>query len=308
MERTFLRWLRTQLGDSASLPLGLLDDAAIIEGIDRDRCVVTSDLLAEGVHFELASGLAQIGRKALAVNLSDLAAMAAEPIAAFVSMILPASAAQEMAQSLYEGMFPLAREHSVAIGGGDTNVWHGPLVISVTAIGQAPQTGALTRQGAQPGDVILVTGPLGGSIDAHHLDFQPRVKEAAYLHSSYRLHAGMDISDGLLLDLDRMAEASGCAACLKLEAIPVSRAARELSCCVADPEAVALQRALSDGEDFELLLAIPGDDAQRIVADPHHGLTCTIIGEFFEGTGLWQFMAGNHRKQIEPRGYEHGRT
>src|SRR5205823_7216128 len=124
----------------------------------------------------------RIGRQALGANLSDLAAMAAQPVAAFVSLALPRDGAAgkgalQMAIGLYEGLLPLAREFDVAIAGGDTNTYAGPLVISVTAMGQPSPRGPLTRSGGHPGDWLFVTGSLGGSILGHMFDFTPRVRE-----------------------------------------------------------------------------------------------------------------------------------
>ncbi len=171
----------------------------------------------------------RIGHKALAVNLSDLAAMAAQPLAAFISVALPKAGAERLARELFEGILPLAQRHGVAIAGGDTNTWTGGLVISITALGTVTARGPLLRSGARPGDRILVTGSLGGSILGKHLDFEPRVAEALLLAERYELHAGIDVSDGLSLDLSRMAGESGCGAVLDLLQIPVAEAAHALT-------------------------------------------------------------------------------
>ncbi len=159
-------------------------------------------------------------------------------------------------------MIPLAAAFDLALAGGDTNAWDGPLTVSVTAFGTTSSKGALLRSGARPGDAILVTGELGGSIVGHHLDFTPRVHEALRLHRDYDLTAGMDITDGLALDLDRLCQASGCGAVLFADAIPTSAAAEQLAAAEGGD---GLRHALSDGEDFELLLTAPADVAQRII-------------------------------------------
>ncbi|MEM8679912.1 MAG: thiamine-phosphate kinase [Planctomycetota bacterium] len=306
MELDFLRWLDERLPRDPRAPLKLDDDAAQLLGLPPDRCVLTSDLLAEGVHFSLPEATpARVGRKALAVNLSDLAAMAARPVAATVSILLPRGSANETARDCYEGLLALAEQYEVAIVGGDTNVWDGPLVISVTAIGEITGRGPLTRSAAQPGDAILVTGPLGGSREAGHLDFQPRVHEATDLHERYQLHAGMDISDGLLLDLSRMMAASGCGAELRLDQVPISDAAFRLACCVTNPRAAALEHALSDGEDFELLLTLPPQDAEQLVRDPAVTLSCAIVGQVISEPGLWAVDPKGQRRPLRPAGYEH---
>src|SRR6476469_4729331 len=143
--------------------VGAGDDAAILRLATDANLVATTDMLRDGIDFEMGRHEAErIGRKALAVNLSDLAAMAAAPVAALVSLALPQQGGEALAKRLYEGMLPLATEFDCPIAGGDTNSWDGPLVISVTALGQAPQQRRWLRSGARPGDAIVVTGQFGG--------------------------------------------------------------------------------------------------------------------------------------------------
>ncbi len=149
--------------------------------------------------------------------------MAARPVTAIVSLLLPREGAAELARELYEGLLPLANAYGISIAGGDTNTWDGKLVISITALGETTKQGALLRSGAKPGDRILVTGQFGGSILGRHLDVQPRVKESLWLHANYELHAGIDCSDGLAHDLWQICEASGCGAILNLDNVPISR-------------------------------------------------------------------------------------
>ncbi len=186
---------------ASSFAIGVRDDAAVLKLAALGDVVLTSDLLTEGVHFRLDECTPQqVGRKALAVNLSDLAAMAARPITALVSIALPRQGASQLVRELYDGLLSLADQFQLTLAGGDTNSWSGPLVISVTLVGQVTEHGALTRCGAKPGDQLLVTGQLGGSILNKHLSFMPRVREALILNDRYTLSAGMDISDGLTLD------------------------------------------------------------------------------------------------------------
>lgn len=169
MEAEFHRWLSEHVPAHPSLPLGLGDDAAVLKRTAPPDLVITTDLLSDGVDFRLAEiDPRRAGRKALAVNLSDLAAMAARPVAATVSIALPGAgaggrSALELAIVLYEGLLPLAKEFDVAIAGGDTNVHDGPTVISVTAFGHVTDLRPLTRSGGRAGDKLLVTGELGGS-------------------------------------------------------------------------------------------------------------------------------------------------
>ena len=304
MELEFIEWLRERTGDHASLPLGLRDDAAILRLADSGHLVLTSDLLTEGVHFQLETCTPrQIGHKALAVNLSDLAAMAARPVTALSSIALPREQAPQLARDIYDGLLSHGAEFDVTLAVGDRNCWAGPLVMSVTLVGQLTPRGALTRGGAKPGDQLLVTGHLGGSIAGKHLSFTPRVREALFLNDRYTLHAGMDISDGLALDAMRMARQSQCGIVLDLRSIPISSDAMSLA--GNDNSRTALERALSDGEDFELLLAVSADEAERILADQPLKIPITRVGECITREGLWQRATDGSVSALSPRGYEH---
>jgi thiamine-monophosphate kinase len=305
MELEFVRWLYETLPAHPLLRIGPGDDAAVLALTSRHDIVVTTDLLCDGVHFQAEQTPMQlVGRKALAVNLSDLAAMAARPLAMVVSFVIPRKKSEAIARDLILGMLPLAEQFNVAIAGGDTNTWGSGLVVNVTAIGQVTDRGPLLRSTAKPGDAVLVTGELGGSLFGHHLDFLPRVQEALLLHSSYQLHSGMDISDGLLLDLTRLADASNVGAEIDLEKIPISSAARDAA--RHQPQPSPLERALGDGEDFELLITASLPEAERIVA--HQPLTVPIrqVGRIVAGKGIWQMQpSGQPPTPLPVRGYEH---
>lgn len=306
MELEFVNWLRTRVRSHPNLRLGPGDDAALLSlSADRDL-VVTSDLLTDGVDFILEEcDPRRVGRKSLAVNLSDLAAMASQPFAAIVSVALPEQGAGLLARTIYEGILELADQFEVALAGGDTNTWDGKLVISITALGQAPRNGALRRAGAQPGDAILATGDFGGSILGKHFDFEPRVRQAALLHQNYTLHAGIDVSDGLSLDLQRMAQESGCGAALTLDAIPISAAAQKLARS-SSGRGSALDHALSDGEDFELLLAVPQQTAAQLLLDQPLDVPLTRIGQFVSEPGLWQSQPDGSLRPQPVQGWQHG--
>lgn len=311
MERQFIEQLRDRLPTHPQLLLGVGDDAAILQLAQSRDCIVTSDLLAEGTHFVLPVDgsldeiLPRVGRKALAVNLSDIAAMAARPLAAVISLLLPKRNALTVAEGLYDGLLPLAEEFRTAVAGGDTNCWDGPLVISVTAIGETTSHGPLRRDRAQPGDAILVTGDLGGSITGKHLDFTPRVREALLLHQRCDLHSGMDISDGVSLDLARLCEASGCGALLQQEAIPISDAARTVA-AESKSGRTPLEHALSDGEDFELLLTAPASVAEQMLQDQPLEVPITRIGQITEQAGIRIVDESGAARDLTLAGYEHG--
>jgi thiamine-monophosphate kinase len=293
-ELAFIDWLRQQTLPDPRILIGPGDDTALLRSPGSDL-LVTTDMLLDGSCFELAAaGPLRVGRKAMAVNLSDMAAMAGRPIAAFVSVGLPRHGGGEIAKALYRGMRSVADEFQTAIAGGDTNSWDGPLVISVTLVGEPTGRGAVRRAGAQPGDWLFVTGSLGGSILGKHLDFTPRIREAQALHERVELHAMIDISDGLATDLDKLCRESCCGAVLRSESIPVSADARRMP-----DERSPLDHALRDGEDFELLFAVSPSDGQKLLDDT----ALTHVGECVTA-GLWLEHAGR-REPLSADGFEH---
>jgi thiamine-monophosphate kinase len=299
MEQQFIAWLRERLPPHPLLRLGPGDDAAVLRMADVEECVITVDLLTDQVDFLLADvDPRRIGRKALAVNLSDLAAMAARPLAAVVAVALPRQGGRELAVRLYEGILPLAESYNLAIAGGDTNSWDGPLVITATLLGQVTTRGPLCRKGAVAGDRIVVTGALGGSILGRQFDFEPRVNDR------YHLHAGMDISDGLAIDLSRLIHESGVGAIVATDRVPIHEDARRLASRQNDG-LTPLEHALGDGEEFELLLAMPPDEARRMLAQQPLGVALTDIGQFTAESGLWQRTAGGPVRPLTPLGWEH---
>lgn len=312
MEEFFLRYVRERFGDGgrASQPgrpniqIGVGDDAAVLSGSERDT-VITTDLIADGTHFRSEQiSPRQIGRKALAVNLSDIAAMGGVATVATVALLLPRRHGNTLwlAEELMEGIAELADAFQVAIIGGDTNVWDGKLALCITLLGLVRKGQAWTRSGARPGDRIFVTGALGGSLIGHHYSFTPRLELARQLRESYAIHAAMDITDGLALDLSRMAKASHVGALLNSSAIPITPAAHEMS---QMDQRSALEHALFDGEDFELLLALSPEDADRLQRDSLLAGSVTEIGEFTDGSEL-VIETPEGRCELPARGYVHG--
>ncbi|GHT46224.1 hypothetical protein FACS189454_07020 [Planctomycetales bacterium] len=317
MENDWIEYLHT-------LPCTRLigDDAAVI----GDR-LITVDMLTEGVDFILAETDPQrIGRKALAVNLSDIAAMGGIPVWVFVAVALPKDArfnvpdnnneneknnnkAFSLSAELLKGMMPLIDRYHLELAGGDTNSWDGGLVISITVVGKVSPHGIFRRTGSQIGDKILTTGTLGGSILGHQFLFEPRLDEALYLNEHHRIHSAMDISDGLTLDLHRLLtadKAQTLGAILYEERIPVGADAEKLSALSGCP---ALEHALSDGEDFELLLTVDPDEAERLIREqpllPRFGTTLYEIGEITRQSGLRLRSPDGKLNAIEPKGFLH---
>jgi thiamine-monophosphate kinase len=300
-EFAFIDWLRHRTPAADRVRVGPGDDTAVLAWPGgRPECLITTDMLLEGSCFRLAeAGPRRVGRKAMAVNLSDIAAMAGIPVAAVVSVGLPRRGGRALAEELYLGLREVADAFDTAVVGGDTNSWEGPLVISVTVLGEASPRGVVRRSGAQPGDWLLVTGPLGASIRGKHLDFTPRVREALRLHEAAPLHAMIDVSDGLAADVHHLCQESGCGAVLRADAIPVSDDARAM-----DDGRSPLEHALGDGEDFELVFAVDPAAARRLLdTQPVAGITLAAVGECVE-SGLWLEDAGG-RRPLPPHGYVH---
>ena len=246
-----------------------------------------------------------VGHKALGVSLSDLAAMGAHPEAAFVAVSLPRRGGDQLGRGLLEGIGKLAARHGVTLAGGDTNAWDGPLVISTTAIGSVSPGKAWRRDGARPGDLIVVTGAFGGSLLGRHLAVEPRCREAEAIAEQFTVHAAIDCSDGLSLDLARLMAASGTCGAIRLADVPIHPDATTMSGRPGDGRS-PLDHALADGEDFELIMTMPPDAAHAIVAAaPSLGLPVTVIGAVEAGSGLVAVVEDGSRRPLAPRGFLH---
>jgi thiamine-monophosphate kinase len=306
VETEFVDWLvhRIPPDDRLEVPPG--DDAAVLRPPAGRRTVVTVDMLMEGVDFILGPDCppAAVGHKALAVSLSDLAAMAARPEAIVVAVALPRHGGEAVGRGLHEGLAALAGEHGVVLAGGDTNAWDGPLVVSVTALGSVVPGRAWRRDGARVGDRLLVTGACGGSLLGRHLAVTPRCREALRLAERHDVHAAIDVSDGLSLDVSRLMAASGTAASLDLGAIPIHADAVAASRRDGDGRS-PLDHALGDGEDFELVLAMPAAAAAAALADDTLGVSLTDIGEVVAGAGLFARQSDGSTIPLVPHGYVH---
>jgi len=302
-EFALIDWLRRRSGAKrhGRVNLSIGDDTAAIAFPEPSEALLTVDVLLDGVHFSRAKATArEIGRKALAVNLSDIAAMAGRPLAAVVGVALDRTLGSSYAQELLEGLERLADQYDVALVGGDTNIWNGPFVVSVTLLGEATERGAVRRSGARPGDWIMVTGSLGGSLAGKHLHFEPRVREALRLHEQVDLHAMIDISDGLAADLHHILDESHVGATVDAEAIPISESAR-----TATGGQSALEHALEDGEDFELLFTVdPQDGARLLQGNPLH-VSVTRIGQITEEMARHLRHASGQHSPLIPTGWRH---
>jgi thiamine-monophosphate kinase len=238
-----------------SVVVGIGDDCAVLRGHDPDKYLLyTCDAVVEGVHYRPRDPARQVGWKAMARNLSDIAAMGGVARWAIVSIGLRRGTDVRWVKQLYAGLRAAARKFGCQIVGGDTtHVKREPFVV-VALIGEVEKTRITLRSGAKIGDSIFVTGTLGGSLRGRHLNFTPRTDEARWLVSNFPVHAMIDLSDGLSSDLQRLVERSGRGVGFEIHAaeIPIARAARG-----------SLAAALNDGEDFELLFTI---DPRQVTA------------------------------------------
>jgi thiamine-monophosphate kinase len=283
---------------------GIGDDCAILDITEGSDLLVTTDMLMDGRHVRLEQdGPEAVGYKAMGVNLSDIAAMAGVPRAVVVAVALPRREAMSVAQGIYNGMRTLAERFEVELVGGDTNAWDGPLVVSVTLLGETTTRGPVLRSGAKAGDAILVTGPLGGSLaSGRHLRPEPRIAEALALHQAAAIHAMIDISDGLSCDLVHILNESGVGAALDAESIPVHPDAMIMSRQDGTP---ALDHALNDGEDFELCLVVSPDDAVQLLASPPAPAKIYQIGSITDEPGLWLRLPDGALVPLQPGGFDH---
>lgn len=285
--------------------LGIGDDCAILDVAPGTQLLVTTDMLMDGRHFQLErDGAEAVGYKTMGVNLSDIAAMAGLPRAAVVSVALPRARAVAVAQGLHVGLQRMADRFEVDLIGGDTNAWDGPLVVNVALLGETTPPGAVRRSGARPGDVILVTGPLGGSLfRGRHLRPEPRVREALALHGSARLSAMIDISDGLSSDLGHILEESaGLGAILDASSIPIHPDALEQAAADSIP---ALDHALNDGEDFELCVVVSPETARSLLVSPPEPARLYLVGEITAEPGLRLRTGDGRIAPLATGGFDH---
>lgn len=264
------------------------DDCAVVRRVESGwNQLLKTDCVVEGVHFLREAAPEQVGWKALARVVSDVASMGGVPQHALITLVLPRELKVAWVERLYAGLRRCAETYGVSIVGGETA--GGPLVmVSVSLTGKVREGCVLRRDGAKAGDVIAVTGRLGGSITGHHLNFLPRVAEAGWLADSQQVQAMMDLSDGLAKDLPRMAKASGLEFVLDEGTLPVNA-----GCSAA--------QAWGDGEDYELMLAIP--------AEAWGGLAAAWAGQFPEvlltRIGTFVPVGLGVRPDFDGAGWEH---
>jgi len=302
-EWAFLDWLRSRWSSpNRAVLVGPGDDCAVLRSPRSEKIIVTTDMLCEGTHFRLAElGPRLVGRKAIAVNLSDIAAMGGEPLAAFLCVAFPRGTRMKLARELYLAMESMAGSHGCAIAGGDVVSHDAGLVISVCMTGRALKR-VVPRSGAKPGDAVFVTGALGGSIEGKHARFTPRLDEGRALAVKFAARSMIDVSDGLSSDLGHIADESKAAIEIEERLIPISAAARRLS---RRDGASPLAHALSDGEDYELAFTLSASKARYLVARWPFKTSITRIGRVREGRDTWIIQRDGKMRRLERTGYEH---
>lgn len=318
------------------------DDCAVVKFSKDEYLLLTTDMMVEGVHFNLKEATPyQIGRKALAVALSDIAAMGGSPRDALISIGLNPDLKIRFVDRLYDGMKSLARRFRVKLVGGDI-VRSRKLIVSVALTGLVRKKYLTLRAGARDNDAVMVTGTLGGSILRKHLEFSPRISEAQFLVKHFLINSMIDISDGLAQDLSHIAAESGLGVIIYERDIPISPSAyrlarlkygRQVRFRQGPPSSFRLRRirrssegakagfigrakrgtgsplqlVLSGGEDYELLFTMPKPEARRLLKSRPKGMPTrvTMIGQMVKEPGVWLVDRLGRKRKLVPKGYRH---
>jgi thiamine-monophosphate kinase len=302
-----------QLVGPSEAVVGIGDDAAVLDLGEPDYLLATVDMLVERIHFPQDADARDLGRRALAVNLSDIAAMGGIPRFALVSLALPEKTPKARVERLFEGLRDEGNRYGVSIVGGNITSTPGPLAIDVTLLGRVPRDEVLLRSGARPGDLLVVSGTLGQRAAQRLLHDrvpsapppgvpEPRIGLGRALAAAGLAHAAIDISDGVGSDLHHLASRSGVGALVEGARLPISgetqRAAGRLW---LDP----LQLALFGGEDYELLLAIPPDRLDAAI-DAAGAVPLRAIGQVTaRGAGVVLQSPNGESRPLEARGWKH---
>jgi len=278
---------------SSGLIKGIGDDCAVLPFNRQNFLLLTCDMLIEDVDFRQQDKPYLIGRKSIASCLSDIAACGGLPRYALISLGLNPNMSVTRVRDLYRGIMSQAKKFKVRIAGGDISR-SDKLIIDISLIGTVERKNLVLRQGAKKGDIIFVSGKLGGSIYAKHLVFTPRIKEARYLVKNYKINSMIDISDGLIQDLGHILKHSNLGAVIFRDLIPVSAAARSFN------------ETLYMGEDFELLFTLAPHDAKRLIRS-RKNKSFYPIGKIVDRTKSNIVLLDKQAKsiKIKSRGFEH---
>ncbi len=267
---------------------GAGDDCAVVKmPAGRNFLVLKTDCIVEGVHFLPGANALDVGWKAMMRPLSDFAATSAVPQFALMTLIASKQTEAAWVKKVYRGLGRAAKRFEVSIVGGETSSTPGPIAISVSVVGFVEKNRWVSRRGGRVGDDLFVTGQLGGAIKQKHLQFIPRIAESRWLTKNFSIHAMMDLSDGLGIDLPRLARASKVGFKIEMKNLPLSCGAK-------------IDDAISEGEDYELLFAISPRQSNRLQTEwrkQFPKLSLTRIGLLNRKSKI--------KNQKLPRGYVH---
>jgi len=293
-ESEFIDYIAKKFHTKKPIVRGIGDDAAVMDYAPGKYLLFATDMIAEGVHFTAKATPFEIGWKAMAVNISDIAAMGGIPKYALISVGIPRTKDAKFLKEITRGIEKISKKFGIDIIGGDTNR-SGKTVINVTLIGEVEKKYLVTRFGAKPGDLIFVTGALGEG-KAKHLKFLPRVKVARILVKNFKINSMIDLSDGLQMDLNRLAAASKVGSSVYKSLIPLS------------DKSLPLERAISSGEDFELLFTASIKESKRIIKrmGKKDDLPVTLIGEVCKRSfGVRLVEESGKARVLKPKGFRH---
>jgi thiamine-monophosphate kinase len=298
-ELDLIRWIRRRIGTrKGRIVVDSGDDAAVLK-VGQGNILFKTDSVIDGVHFDSRTARPEdVGHKAIARCLSDIAAMGCVPTFAVVAMMIPRNARQAYLQRVLKGLDRTAEKFKTPVVGGDVKSHAGKLAISVALLGETRDLVPIRRSGARNGDVIAVTGTLGGSILGKHLKFTPRVKEGLELNRRFEIHSMIDISDGLSTDLGHICDESGVGAVLFEDRLPASADAKRLA---RKDRRTLLDHVLNDGEDYELLFTLPAVESAKL----ERSKLGRVIGQVTPMQGLYLQDRKGRLREIERRGWEH---
>ncbi len=281
-----IKRFRKQIRTDRSVFMGSGDDCAVLKLNKSSYQLFTCDMIVEDVDFKGADNLEDVGRKALAISISDIAACGGIPRHAVISLGLPKNMPVEQVDLLAKGIFGLAKKYKINIVGGDISA-SAKLIIDVSMLGEVRKDRLCLRKGAKSGDIIMVTGSFGGSIKGKHLRFTPRLKEALFLVDNFKLNSMIDVSDGLIQDLGHILEQSRVGAVLFESLVPLSKSAKDT------------QEALCSGEEFELLFTVDREEANKIIKSSKYRFS--VIGEIMPASFGLRLIDHKSKYSVESR-------